>query len=219
MQRMRWIPPGSFMMGAPNDEPGSTTAERPYHEVTIDQGFWMFETACSEDLWLTVMGSASHRQLGVTLPITKISRNDVLVFIQRINAAVPDLALELPTEAQWEYACRAGTTTPYGFGDQITVEQVCYDSDGPVAIGSLPPNPWGLQEMHGNVWEWCADSWHDNYNDAPTNGSAWFEPDISRYVIRGGAWSYGARDVRSACRGEAPPEARADNLGFRCVSV
>ena len=115
------------------------------------------------------------------------------MFLATLNDLVPGLAAVLPSEAQWEYACRAGTTTPFSFGETITPEQVNYNGNYPyrggtkglyrqetVPVGSLPANPWGLYEMHGNVWEWCAEAWHHSYEGAPFDGSAWVEADVSR---------------------------------------
>jgi formylglycine-generating enzyme required for sulfatase activity len=125
----------------------------------------------------------------------------------------------LPSEAQWEYACRAGTQTPYSFGTTVTTKQVCYDSYGPVVVGSLSANGWGLHEMHGNVWEWCEDHWHDTYDGAPIDGSAWIDTDrgAALRVVGGGSWRNDARSVRAANRGGHDPAYRLAILGFRCA--
>jgi hypothetical protein len=155
----------------------------------------------------------------VVLPV----RREQQEFITTLNALLPGLALDLPSEAEWEYACRAGTITPYSFGETIDRSQVNFESDGPLPVGSLPPNRWGLHEMHGNVWEWCADTWHDSYEGAPTNGSAWVHPDsdpgAAYRVIRGGSWFDVARSVRAACRRLINPSRRNDFIGFRCARV
>ena len=220
-QRLRWIPPGRFWMGSPEDEEGRYDTEGPRHEVTIAAGFWLFDTACTEALWEAVTGTAPQPQRGPLHPVTDVSWDDAQSFIERINVAVPGLDLRLPSEAEWEYACRAQWETPYCFGTVITKEQVCFDSDAPVPAGSLPPNRWGLREMHGNVWEWCEDHWHWRYDGAPADGSAWIDADggAAYRVLRGGSWPDAARNVRSAFRYLHDPAFRDDDIGFRCARV
>jgi formylglycine-generating enzyme len=159
-------------------------------------------------------------------PVDQISWNDAQAFIARLNSLIPGLEIRLPTEAQWEYACRAGTATPFSFGENITPAQVNYDGNYPYAGGetglyrektvpvkSLPPNPWGLYEMHGNVWEWCAD-WFGDYPaesvvdpDGPPSGTG--------RVLRGGSWSFNGRHVRSAYRSGNGPDFSRNDFGFR----
>jgi formylglycine-generating enzyme required for sulfatase activity len=232
-QRLRWIKPGKFLMGAPETEAERSDDEGPQHEVRVEKGFWLFDTACTQALWTAVMGENPSRFKGANRPVEKVSWNDAQDFIDRINERVPGLALSLPSEAQWEYACRAGTTTPFSFGENITPAQVNYDGTHPyangkrglyrretVAVGSLPANTWGFYEMHGNVWEWCADAWHKNYEGAPADGSVWQSDDpAATRVVRGGSWSNGARPVRSACRSRNAPDARYVFVGFRCSRV
>jgi formylglycine-generating enzyme required for sulfatase activity len=220
-QRMRWIPPGRFLMGSPADEEGRWDNEGPRHEVTIAEGFWLFETACTEALWEAVTGRSPEPRRGGEFPVRGVSWDDAQAFVQKVNGAVPGLNLVLPSEAWWEYACRAGTQTPYHFGTHVTKDLACHAADGPVPVGSLPPNGWGLYEMHGNVYEWCADDWHRNYDGAPNDGGAWIDSDrgAARRVIRGGSWDGGARRVRAACRGGRGPADRDGRLGFRCARV
>jgi formylglycine-generating enzyme required for sulfatase activity len=220
-QRLRWIPPARFLMGSPSKEAGRWDDEGPVHEVQIAEGFWLFDTVCTEALWQAVMGKAPETPRGPMFPMSGVSWHDTQDFIAEVNAAVGHLELCLPSEAQWEYACRAGTQTRYSFSARITKKLVCFASDAPVAAGSLPPNPWGLREMHGNVWEWCEDVWHDDYRGAPADGSAWIGSDggAASRVLRGGSWHYGARDVRSACRSRYDPGERDGSIGFRCARV
>jgi formylglycine-generating enzyme required for sulfatase activity len=165
--------------------------------------------------------------------VEQVSWNEMQRFIAALNERVPGLGLRLPSEAQWEYACRAGTETPFSFGANVTPEQVNYNGEYPYAgaakgkyrgetvpVGSLPANPWGLYEIHGNVNEWVQDAWHDSYVGAPTDGSAWEseEPGAAR-VFRGGSWYGNARYCRSASRIRRHPDDRNDNLGFRCARV
>lgn len=169
-QLMRWIPSGEFLMGSPESEHERFKDEGPQHAVEMS-GFWLADTACTQKLWQAVMGkNPSYFHDDQQQPVEQVSWRDVQDFLSKINESMPSLELTLPTEAQWEYACRAGTTTPFSFGENITPEQVNYDGNYPYAdgtkglyrgktvpVGSLPPNPWGLYEMHGNVCEWCLD--------------------------------------------------------------
>ncbi|MER2517239.1 MAG: formylglycine-generating enzyme family protein, partial [Candidatus Accumulibacter phosphatis] len=178
-QRCRWIEAGHFRMGSPADEPAHLENEAQ-HEVTLSRGFWLADTACTQALWQAVTGAnPSEFQDDVRNPVENVSWRDVQAFLSELNRRMPGLQARLPSEAEWEYACRAGTTTPFSFGDDISPEQVNYNGDSPYAggekglnrektvpVGSLPANPWGLYEMHGNVWEWCAD-WYGDYPTAP----------------------------------------------------
>jgi formylglycine-generating enzyme required for sulfatase activity len=233
IQRLRWIPPGRFMMGS-KDDPGRYDDEGPQHSVTIAQGYWLFDTPCTQDLWQAVMGKKNRSRFkDGNKPVEQVSWNDAQQFIQALNQCSPGLELSLPSEAQWEYACRAGTTTPFSFGGNITPEQVNYDGNNPYAGGkkgqyrnetipvkSLSTNPWGLYEMHGNVREWVQDAWHDNYNGAPTDGSAWVSAEAgAARVVRGGSWLNDARNCRSASRSNYQPDYQYYDTGFRCARV
>ena len=220
-QRMRWIPPGRFTMGSPETEEGRWDDEGPQHEVTVAQGFWMFETACTEALWEAVFAPLRNAR-GPAFPATGVSWNDAHAFVRRLNELLPGLAIGLPSEARWEYACRAGTETPYNFGTRISEKLVRYGADysaGPVSVGSLPLNQWGLHEMHGNVWEWCEDVWHNRYDGAPADGDAWTDGgSTAKRVLRGGSWGSEARVARAACRSSRDePGGRSGSFGFRCV--
>ncbi len=231
-QKMRWIEPGTFQMGSPEDEPERDDYEGPEHLVTISQGFWLFDTACTQALWEAVMSQNSGR-FNADRPVENVSWNDCQDFIKRLNKRLSGLDLTLPSEARWEYACRAGTTTPFSFGVTITPEQVNYNGNNPyvggnkglyrqetVPVASLPPNPWGLYEMHGNVREWCQDHWHSNYRGAPNDGSAWEGRDAgANRVLRGGSWFHVASLVRAAVRIARHPDFRRSDIGFRCARV
>jgi formylglycine-generating enzyme required for sulfatase activity len=235
-QRMRWIPPGSFTMGSPEDEPERYDDEGPRHAVTHARGFWLFDTACTQALWTAVMGDNPSRFTDDDRnPVETVSWNDAMTFIARINALKPGLDLSLPSEARWEYACRAGSTTPFSFGANVTPDQVNYDGNFPYAgakrgayrertvpVGSLPANAWGLHEMHGNVREWCADVFHPDYEGAPSDGGPWLENPAegeAGRVVRGGSWNSVARFVRAAYRGGDHPGRRVGSAGFRCARV
>lgn len=239
IQRLRWIEPGTFIMGSPADEPDRCNDEGPQHQVTISQGFWLFDTACTQALWQAVMGENPSWFKGADRPVECVSWNDCQDFLRRLNQRLPGINLELPSEAQWEYACRAGTTTPFSFGANITAKQVNYEDalsyvgtkpgtyripnssqQQTVPVASLPPNQWGLYQMHGNVWEWTQDHRHSNYQGAPTDGSAWVDDnDGEDRVIRGGSWVDGARGVRAAARDRIDPGGRIGYLGFRGARV
>ncbi|RJF85259.1 formylglycine-generating enzyme family protein [Azospirillum cavernae] len=231
-QRLRWIPPGRFLMGSPDDEPERGGNEGRQHEVTLSRGYWLFDTACTQALWQAVMGgNPSHLKGDDMRPVERVSWNDVQGFLMWLNARVPGLDLCLPTEAQWEHACRAGTTTPFSFGATITPEQVNYNGNVPYAngakglhreeavpVGSLPPNAWGLYEMHGNVWEWCADG-QRTYTAKAESDPRGPESDFGRRIIRGGSWAGYGRSARAASRNQSVLHGRYKDLGFRCARV
>jgi formylglycine-generating enzyme required for sulfatase activity len=162
-------------------------------------------------------------------PVEQVSWRDITEnFLSALNRLVPGLEALLPTEAQWENACRAGTTTPFSFGKQITPAQVNYDGDNPYAGGekgeyrektvpvkSLRANGWGLHEMHGNVWEWVEDCYKASYEGAPTDGSAAKGESCKLRVLRGGSWNYNPTALRAAYRYATFPELRANMAGFR----
>jgi formylglycine-generating enzyme required for sulfatase activity len=225
-QVFRWIAPGSFLMGSPKDEPERGSNETQ-HPVTLTQGYWLADTACTQALWQAVMGENPSRfQDDQDNPVEKVSWNEVQGFLQRLNTAVPGLNAVLPTEAQWEYACRAGTATPFAFGANITPEQVNYDGNYPYADGAkglyrqktvpvraLPCNDWGLYQMHGNVWEWCRD-WYGDYPAGEAIDPLGLEQG-ERRVLRGGSWIYDGGDARSAYRIRYEPDIRHVYIGFR----
>ncbi len=213
---MRWIPPGSFMMGSPPNEPERSDDEGPQHQVRFAKGFWLAETACTQALWRAVMGDNPSRfQDNPEQPVENVSWQMAMDFIDRINGRKTDLALRLPSEAEWEYACRAGTITPFSFGAKLTAVDANYGVEFPynkgkkkkpinrtMPVKSFLPNPWGLYQMQGNAWEWCRDRWHDNYRGKPLlDGSIpWSDGDSQEQVCRGGSWFNDGRYLRSACR-------------------
>ena len=266
-QRLRWISPGRFWMGSPkeetrglaknNEERNWFEQERPRHLVTLTEGFWLFDTACTQALWEAVMEKNPSRFQSPTRPVEQVSWDDIQVFIKTINSLskLSGLDLTLPSEAQWEYACRAGTETAIYTGELAILGESNAPALDPIAwysgnsgvdfglpkgedssswpekqyphtkAGTRPlklkrANPWGLYDMLGNVWEWCQDHWHDDYQDAPTDGSAWEDRDAgAARVLRGGSWGVDARDVRAAYRYACHPAHRSDYIGFRCARV
>ena len=224
-QIFRWIPPGRFQMGSPEGEPEREDSEL-LHEVEITQGFWLADTACTQALWLAVMGENPSHFKGEERPVERVSWENCHSFIERISREWPGLDLALPTEAQWEYACRADTDTPFWYGKDISTDQVNYHGDFPYAGGekglyrkkNMPvkrflPNDWGLYQMHDNVLEWCAD-WYGAYENGPVVDPK--GPDEGEFrVLRGGSWDFSARNCRSAYRSWGGPSSRIGNIGFR----
>jgi formylglycine-generating enzyme required for sulfatase activity len=224
-QRFCWIPPGEFLMGSPECEEGRYSDESQ-HEVEITSGFWLADTVCTQELWEAVMGINPSFFKGEELPVENVSWGDCQDFINKINNIEPGLNFRLPSEAEWEYACRAGTISPFYFGENITTEQANYCGNYPysggkegeyrgetVTVKSLPPNGWGIYGMHGNVWEWC----EDRYGEYPTGRVV--DPqgpeEGDDRVLRGGSWISNGRWCRSAYRDGYHPGTRNDYIGFR----
>ncbi len=151
-------------------------------------------------------------------PVERVSWLDAVEFCRRLSKQTGK-EYRLPSEAEWEYACRAGTTTPYYFGESITKELANYAGSETTAVGKYPPNAFGLYDMHGNVWEWCQDNWHDNYQGAPNDGIARVSSNSSNYVIRGGSWGSYPNLCRSAYRNSYLRDDRSLDLGLRVVCV
>jgi formylglycine-generating enzyme required for sulfatase activity len=240
------IPGGSFLMGSPEDELGHQNRESPQHSVTI-QPFCMGKYPITQAQWRAVASFKPVKQelnpdpsyfKGENRPVEEVSWNDAVEFCQRLSLYTKR-PYRLPSEAEWEYACRAGTTTPFHFGKTITTDLANYrgtDNEkykwsgsygqGPKGIyreettpvGSFGvANAFGLYDMHGNVWEWCADHWHDNYEGAPNDGSAWLETDNDNHsrLLRGCSW-YSRPDIcRSASRSFRDAGLSSLNSGFR----
>ena len=229
IQSVRWIESGTFLMGSPLDEPERLDREGPRHEVTISRGFWLADTACTQALWQALMGNNPSRfKDNANQPVEQVNWHAVGEFLQRLQALLPGCQVDLPSEAEWEYACRAGTTTPFCFGPQITPQQVNYDGDYPytggkkgeyrcktVPVKSLPANPWGLYEMHGNVWEWCKDGQRTYDEQAQIDPLGPLTGDELPRSVRGGSWSSYAWGARSACRIADRPGDADNDLGFR----
>ncbi|MGB0723190.1 MAG: SUMF1/EgtB/PvdO family nonheme iron enzyme [Gammaproteobacteria bacterium] len=223
--RFRWVWPGRFLMGSPTTEHARGNDETQ-HEVTLTRGYWLAETACTQALWEAVMGNNPARFTGEDRPVEEVSWDAVRGFIGKLNKVHPALATRLPSEAEWEMACRAGTSTPFSFGEDISPDRVNYDGNRPyrgdakglyreqtVPVGSLPANPWGFHEMHGNVWEWCADR-YGAYPAEPVLDPSGPASGGGR-VLRGGSWFYDARGCRSAQRNGNHPSIDWLSVGFR----
>ncbi len=260
------IPAGTFLMGSPPDEPGRSDDEGPQHEVKLDSFFisqtpitqaqWR-QVACWQPLPAERWGrelnpdpsgfqnkqgrDKSNIRLFETeantdnRPVETVSWLDAMEFCSRLSQRT-GRSYTLPSEAQWEYACRAGTATPFHFGDSISSELANYNGDyvyglglkgvyrgQTTPVGMFPANAWGLYDMHGNVWEWCLDEWHANYNGAPADGSVWVDyaegeknKELEKLkLLRGGSWFLNPRNCRSAYRSFNHPGLRSNNIGFR----
>ena len=224
-QQLRWIKPGEFWMGSPETETEREDNETR-HRVILTHGFWLADTACTQALWHAGMGDNPSRFKGAERPVETVSWSDTQTFLNRLNEIVPGGGFRLPTEAEWEYACRAGTETPFWFGEQMTPEQVNYDGNHPytdgvqgqyrektVDVKALPCNGWGLYQMHGNVWEWCQDGYGHYPADMAIDP---VEPATGgTRVLRGGSWFGHGRHARSAARARDYPGFRRGYYGFR----
>ncbi|MGE0681675.1 MAG: formylglycine-generating enzyme family protein [Candidatus Binatia bacterium] len=217
-QRLRWIPPGRFLMGSPADEEGRYDDEGSRHEVQLTRGFWLFDTPCTQALWQAVMDANPSEFKGANRPVEQVSWEDCQEFIAKLNERFPGLALRLPSEAEWEYACRAGTSTARYAEDVDAIAWYDKNSKGEThPVKQKQPNPWGLYDMLGNVAEWCHDGQRKYTKASQVDPLGPTDPGASR-VIRGGHWVWVARDVRSAFRSALLPGDRYDDLGFRCAS-
>ncbi len=218
------IPVGEFMMGSPESkEPIGTNREKPAHQVTISQPFYLGKYEVTQAQWRMVMGENPSEFKGDTLPVENVSWDEIQEFIKKLNKREGKEACRLPTEAQWEYAARAGTTTRYSFGhDPEPLDDYAWymgnAGDTTHPVGQKKPNAWGFYDMHGNVWEWVQD-WYDvdYYQNSPTVDPQ--GPDAGVYrAIRGGGWNDTANIASSTARIGLPPDERDVSLGFRCLS-
>jgi formylglycine-generating enzyme required for sulfatase activity len=239
---MVYIPGGKFMMGSPDGEGGED--EKPQHEVTVP-AFFMGKYSITQVQWRAVAAFPTverdlkpdpSRFKGDNYPVERISWDDAVEFCARLSNKTGK-NYRLPSEAEWEYACRAGTKTPFYFGETITSDLANYDARNTFAdepkgeyrekttdLGIFPPNSFGLFDMHGNLWEWCADSWHDSYQEAPEDGIPLIDDKIendnkTERLLRGGSWDNTPGNCRSAIRFSVPGDFDLNNFGFRVVCV
>ncbi len=213
------IPAGKFMMGSPASEKGRNENETQ-HEVTLTKPFYMGKYEVTQEQWFEIMGGNPSKEKGRMLPVTNVSWNDCQDFIKKLNAKTNG-GYRLPTEAEWEYACRAGTTTKYSVGDKITPKDANYRASKigePVAVGSYKPNAVGLYDMHGNVWEWCED-WKVDYPKEAVIDPKGPEAGKNR-VLRGGSFTGVGMHSRSANWFDNLPSTwNIDGLGFRLAKT
>ena len=218
------IPAGEFDMGSPSGEKGRRDYEGPVHKVKIPDGFYLGKYEVTQKQWVEIMETDPSNFKGDDRPVEEVSWDDVQVFIRILNEKEGTNKYRLPSEAEWEYAERAGTTTWYSFGNDSSKlgEYAWYSGNSGSKthpVGQKKPNPWGLYDMHGNVWEWTQDWFHIDYDGAPTDGSAWERGGGSYRIGRGGAWLYSAEGCRSASRYAGAPNYSDSVLGFRLLRV
>ena len=237
-------------MGSPPTEKGHNPSEAPQRLVKVPP-FYMSKFPITQAQWKAIatqpkvevdLNRTPSGFTGANQPVEQVNWYEAVEFCKRLtNLVEGKLIYRLPSEAEWEYACRGGTTTPFAFGETITGELANYDSsqtfteEKPVKskgettdVGKFPPNAFGLYDMHGQVWEWCEDDWHENYEGAPTDGSAWLKSSekarkSSNTVLRGGSWVSNPVDCRSACRinylYSLGRDFRVNAIGFRVLCV
>lgn len=229
-----WVAPGSFYMGSPDAEP-FRDANEVRHKQEIKKGFYLQETEVTLGQWRRFMGKSffDRRPGGDDIPATRVSFYDCEKFIRKLNKTFMG-GYRLPTEAEWEYACRAGTQTAYSWGNDITCDKAMYANsrknvadcqtyyksagipeNGPADVRSFPPNPWGFYDMHGNVWEWCSDEYRDYMRYESNRG--YDAIDAAYRIRRGGSWYKYPQYLRSANRAYAHPSAKFKTTGFRLV--
>jgi formylglycine-generating enzyme required for sulfatase activity len=215
------IAPGSFAMGGRELEPEgrSEPDELPIHQVKIGTGFALGVTDVTQAEWTAIMGSNPSQYEDAGKPVETVSWDDAQEFLRRLSQKTGK-QYRLPTEAEWEYAARAGSTTLWWFGDDKSSlrDYAWYqlNAGGQThVVKKRLPNPWGLYDMYGNVWQWVSDCYHPNYKGAPTDGQAWLTASCGKRVIRGGSWRSDDDDASSIERGSALPSKRSGILGFR----
>ena len=228
---MAAIPGGSFMMGSPENEERRYDNESPQHQVTVPS-FFMGKYPVTQAQYQAIMGTNPSYFKGSNRPVECVSWDNAVAFCEKLSQ-ITGKTYRLPSEAEWEYACRAGTTTPFHFGETITTDLANYN--GNYTYGQEPKgvyrrettevgsfgvaNNFGLYDMHGNVWEWCQDNWHSNYEGAPIDGSAWLgiEKNTNTRLLRGGSWLNFPGPCRSAFRVDINLDYHNDYIGFRVV--
>lgn len=227
---MMQIPSGTFIMGSSESEEGHDSRESPLHAVNLNE-FWMAKYPITQIQYQAITGKNPSRFKGPLRPVEMVNWQDAQQFCQKLSI-LTNKNYRLPSEAEWEYACRAGTTTPFYFGETIRTDLSNYAANCSYGksprgvsrhitteVGTFPPNLYGLHDMHGNVWEWCEDAWHTDYQDAPNDGSAWSgenKPDSLR-SMRGGSWFNDPKNCRSAHRFSFKANIRDNTYGFRVV--
>ena len=222
------IPAGSFKMGSTPDETGRKESEGPERIVNVP-AFFMGKFEVTQEQYQQIIGKNPSGFQGKKRPVEGVSWNDAIEFCKKLSQKI-GRTYRLPSEAEWEYACRAGTTMPFYFGETITTDLVNYNGNynygaapkgknrgETTNVGSFPPNAFGLYDMHGNVWEWCQDDCHRDYTNAPKDGSAWTSQGRDRKLLRGGSWGIDAENCRSAFRFNFNLDYNYYLIGFRVV--
>ncbi len=216
------IASGSFGMGTKK----MFWSGKKIHQVTFEKPFWMAKTEVTQRQYMQLTGSNPSNFQGLENPVEKVSWNDAMSFCENLTESElsagrlsDGFEYKLPTEAQWEYACRSGTTGKYAGNLNEMAWYYLNSGRKTHPVGTKKANDWGLHDMHGNVWEWCLDDWHGSYKSAPANGSRWGDGSGSYRVLRGGSWLDDAENCRSAYRGRNDPSGTRINLGFRVCLV
>jgi formylglycine-generating enzyme required for sulfatase activity len=217
--------PASFELGS-DDGPA---AERPAHRITLPHRFAIGKYEVPQNLWQAVMGENPSRWKGPRNSVEMLSYDDATEFCRRATEAMrmaklitTHQVIRLPSEAEWEYAARAGTRTRYSFGDAVEMlgDYAWFTGNAAgndPAVGAKRPNGWQLYDMHGYLWEWCADTWHENFEGAPVDGSAWITANEKQHVLRSGSWKDPADRLTSSARRRAAADLKDDAVGLRCV--
>ena len=244
-----YVPPGEFIMGSSEDEikkaltevnKYQNDAERsrfenetPPHKISIKDGFWMGKYEVTQAQWQAIMGDnpSNFKECGANCPVEQVSWDNAQVFMEKLNAEDDGLEYRLPTEAEWEYAARAGTTTAFTFSDTLNSSQANFDGNYPydstkgryiartATVGSYQPNAFGLYDMHGNAWEWTQDIYNPNYQNLPTDGSANLSVgELNLRVLRGGSWYNSGFYCRSAYRFKLTSVSRSNNVSLRVAA-
>lgn len=214
------IPPGTFLMGSPDSGPDAYDDEKPQHKVTIGYRFAIGRYPVTFEEFDAFCEATGRKKPGNEgwgrgrRPVINVSWDDAEAYLNWL-AGETGKPYRLPSEAEWEYACRAGTETQHWWGDDFDPAMVNVGGEKTSEVGAYPANPWGVHDTNGNVWEWVEDTWHSNYDGAPADGSAWPGGDESFRVFRGGSWNYGPRNVRSANRSRVDSILRFYSSGFR----
>jgi formylglycine-generating enzyme required for sulfatase activity len=232
---------GSFLMGADKDEKGAGYDEYPQHSVTVPE-FWMGKFAVTQAQWQAIanlpkvkiaLNPDPSNFKGANRPVESVCWDEAIEFCDRLSRQTQK-TYRLPSEAQWEYACRAGSSKPFHFRETITTDLANFDGKNynayakapqgecrqqTIDVGSFTPNAFGLYDMHGNVWEWCMDTWHGSYDRAPNDGSAWIDQSSESRLLRGGAWNEDPDACRSAFRSHYVPAYRYQSLGVRVICL
>jgi len=211
------IPAGSFMMGS-----NESSSEKPVHQVQL-KSFKMSKYEVTQAQWQAVMGENPSRFGGMNNPVEQVSWDDIQIFLGKLNSQTGK-HFRLPSETEWEYAARAGSSSKYSWGDDVGKNRANCDGCGSqwdnkktAPVGSFQPNAFGLYDMHGNVWEWVQDCRNDSYSGAPKDGSAWLQGSCNKRVLRGGSWLHGPSSMRSADRVWSLTDFRYGDYGFRLV--
>ena len=212
------IPSGTFVMGSEDGD----RDEKPVHEVEISREFYLARYPVTRAHWEGVMGNSPSRPEGASRPVDSVSWQEADEYLQKLNAVAGGPRYRMPTEAEWEYACRAGTTTVFSFGDDeesLALHAWYSDNSGfqTHEVGLKKPTAWGLYDMHGNVWEWCLDRYDEEYYAVGPSRDPHGPSEGTTRVLRGGSWDNGPSGLRAAARNRFRPAFASSSFGFRCV--